>query len=611
MFRALLILMGMYPCLLFGQEYLNDTTFFGADYAYIQTGLETDSGYYVSGMVLDAANYPRAELLLGFMHRNGEAEVVLRNYDTLNSQRVAFWENSMFLNDRGNFVTCYTNCDTQTCYPRLKEISPTGQLVTDIRYNALIESISGTTLDYGTVIQKKSDSSYVIISNVEDGTISSAFDNGVMYFHLDKNFNALDTQFFVSPNNSRSYAPMDILELTNGSVVLMISRLRILGGAVINNEIDVLFITLDANGATLDTRYYSDGPVTSLPFALHRCTEGGYLFAYSKGIWDDITNGWKYENYLCRVDDTFNLLWKQRMIPHTVGLEGDFSNRAIKSTPDGYYITAGGNYIRDSNNVYQRTLQLCKFDSNGIFLWKRHHYKIETTQDTTYGVPVADLRDLLVKSDGGYAMIATMKDYPQLNLGNNGVYAYIVETNCLGFRGTPLAAASHTLESNYGVTFFNTSMQAGSYTWIFGDGTSLDTDEYTDTIAHTYPGDGPYTVRLIARGCEQEHDTLTFDVFPALMEDSSVVVDAPGGFLIYPNPAGSTEALHIYINPVGTEGEMLTLEFTALNGSVAARYSLPAEGGDFVLPHQLAQGEYMARILFHDSQLHRTRFVVL
>src|SRR5690606_28467690 len=103
-------------------------------------------------------------------------------------------------------------------------------------------------------------------------------------------------------------------------------------------------------------------------------------------------------------------------------------------------------------------------------------------------------------------------------------------------------------EDHYGIHFYNTSMQAGSYTWHFGDGTVLETDEYTDTVAHTYPGFGSYEGMLIAHGCNGDNDTLHFVVEPKLHADPSIVTNGNGYFTVFPNPGIAGNELFVYLN---------------------------------------------------------------
>src|SRR3989338_8245081 len=211
----------LHPFGMCAQSLLNDTTFFGAEYTHFHTGIEVDSGYYVVGMALHGETYPMAEYLLGFIHKNGSKTLLLDEYDTLNSQRVAFAEGNLFFNDKGNFVSCFANCDSETCYPRLKEVSPSGQVITDVSFKSYIQSLPGFTYDRGTILQKKSDSSYMYFNNVIDSMASSANHDGVLCYHLDKNFDSLGTNFIMSPNDSRSYLPMNAIELEGGHVLLM------------------------------------------------------------------------------------------------------------------------------------------------------------------------------------------------------------------------------------------------------------------------------------------------------------------------------------------------------------------------------------------------------
>ncbi len=78
--------------------------------------------------------------------------------------------------------------------------------------------------------------------------------------------------------------------------------------------------------------------------------------------------------------------------------------------------------------------------------------------------------------------------------------------------GAPLPMASFTFEvdpSDYKkISFTNTSVDATSYSWEFGDGNSSSNTSPT----HTYAADGTYTVRLTATNSSNDQNAVSVDV---------------------------------------------------------------------------------------------------
>jgi len=103
----------------------------------------------------------------------------------------------------------------------------------------------------------------------------------------------------------------------------------------------------------------------------------------------------------------------------------------------------------------------------------------------------------------------------------------------IDFNTTPTAAGSFTTNGNV-VTFSNTSSDATSYSWDFGDFTNSSAPAPT----HAYAANGAYTVTLTAinGGCT---DTETFEVIIAVsLEELGTVTDVK----LYPNPT-TTDAV--------------------------------------------------------------------
>lgn len=108
----------------------------------------------------------------------------------------------------------------------------------------------------------------------------------------------------------------------------------------------------------------------------------------------------------------------------------------------------------------------------------------------------------------------------------------------------PVAPNFTTSANGLTVTFTNTSLNATSYSWDFGDG-NTSTDENPE---HTYAADGSYEVTLTAFASGQEESiTKTVNVvsvpivFPITFEDGDIVFGGFGGtvFSVIDNPDAS------------------------------------------------------------------------
>ncbi len=604
------------------QVYLNDTSLYNSLWCSYKSVYEVDTGYFVMGNIVRAGNGNTTSLILGFHNNNGSKELILDNYQPLHDQRVFGSIHKLFRNNRGNFVYLYANCETSVgCYPRLKEISTDGVIIRDRTLQPLLDSANLSILDFNNIIQKK-DSNYFLVINVVDTARLNApvaDGNGLFFIQLDSSFNLLDSARFFSTGSfiNRGYGGAHIIE--SDKTILMIPE--VLQSATDSlEEGKVLFMKLDSQGSILDTIYYTDGQKIGA-YGLTKTADSGYLFTYLKGEFSTTINGWEYYRYLCKVDSNFSLVWK-KLTDENVGYGSFFLDKEIKPTLDGNYVTAGGTY-EDTSIYNQRFARILKFNENGDFLWKRRHFKVA---DSSVLFPIEiEINDIITTQDSGYCMVGRVNDIVAASVGNIRYYAYIVKTNCLGFLGNAVASASYSSE-NLDATFFNTSMQAGSYYWDFGDGTSLTTDEYADTVLHTFPSPSPspssasgggaedYDVMLIAYGCYdslgvRDADTLLFTV--TITEDgSSVVVTNNGYFVLFPNPSSSGGELSIYLNALDPNNGEVSLSFYSMDGKLVKKALLSTDEGTYVLDNNLARGMYEVALVQGGKVLQSEKLII-
>lgn len=134
------------------------------------------------------------------------------------------------------------------------------------------------------------------------------------------------------------------------------------------------------------------------------------------------------------------------------------------------------------------------------------------------------------------------------------------------------------------VQFTNTSVDADTYLWDFGDG-------YTTTDPsplHLYAQAGTYTVQLTATNIYGSNSTSAI----VTVTDCSIGINAAmaQALRLYPNPA----SLRLYIDyPSELQGG--TVEISLLNGQTVYTQSLPINRTTFDLPvDALARGTYIA-----------------
>lgn len=592
-----------------GQKYLNDTTLFSGTSCIYTSVIEVDSGYFAMASITRLENNNTSQLALVFVDTNGTQNLILDDFDLLNQQRIFGGYNRLFLNERGNFTYFYNNCDTQDCFPRLKEITPQGETINDVSFLSTIQSYNYSLLDGNNIIQKK-DSTYVLAINVFSNTV-----NGLLYLHLDKDYNLLDSIPVFSSNVNLQYGSAKMTELDDGSIVFMINET--IQTVNPSEEGRVVFITFDSNNQFVNLKRFVDGQKIISPFDLTKTEDNGYLFTYAKGEWDG--NSWLYKDQLCKVDENFDFDWKMEIDTFKNIATTDRMEQGIAATLDGNYVAGGGSFDLTVNIPFdQPTAQLTKFTTDGELLWQRQMYKVEDTA-VVFGGPGIEIKDVIATKDSGYCMVGKVRDTPALIAGFSGVYGYIVKTNCLGFLSDAEASYDYKRENDFIVEFFNTSRQARSYQWIFGDGTNLWSEESVDTVSHVYDdfgpsagsGTNPYEVMLIAYGCNGDADTSRFTIQPSLHADPTIITDGNGYFTLFPNPVLSGGSLYVYLNDLDpTNGEVKLLFYTE-GGRLAKEVQLNYSEGSYQIENSLARGVYEVVLVQGGEALQSERLIIL
>lgn len=163
----------------------------------------------------------------------------------------------------------------------------------------------------------------------------------------------------------------------------------------------------------------------------------------------------------------------------------------------------------------------------------------------------------------------------------------------------PSAVFSYSTAAGNEVTFTNTSVNAASYTWYFGDGDTAT----TASPAHTYTVPGVYTVILVAHRCN-DHDTFSMDIstWPA---HTSTLQSGKSGMVISPNPAGNSISVQL---PVAGQAAYGATIFN-LQGVTVYRAALAGMKDYRIDISSLAPGFYILSLRSNDGSLWRGLFM--
>lgn len=272
---------------------------------------------------------------------------------------------------------------------------------------------------------------------------------------------------------------------------------------------------------------------------------------------------------------------------------------------DTTFIGLANDIYRHENLRENEVVHLFKANFDGDLHWERKYYAMH---DEEYG-SFNEAFNFKILDDGFLICGRAIAGFPQINRG------FLVYANCLGFLGPPQAALTHEYLENYQLNFTNNSTEAGSFTWLFDDGSIYHTTEHDGDIQHTFENpEIEHALLLVAHGCNGEADTLryTIPVHPDFIPEEpnpEIIIPENGYFAIYPNPSAVGNPIYAVINEQ-PNAQTLALEFHDASGKLAARYNLSTEGGIVFLHNDFAQGIYHVSLLVDGKVKARKKFVV-
>lgn len=143
----------------------------------------------------------------------------------------------------------------------------------------------------------------------------------------------------------------------------------------------------------------------------------------------------------------------------------------------------------------------------------------------------------------------------------------------------PEAGFTSSADASLIVSFSNTSTNANTYAWDFGDGTTSTEENPT----HTYPGPGDYLVTLFAYGCDT---TAIYSTMIHVSVETNQIIDATESIYVYPNPVQD------YIN-INSKQPILSISIFDLTGN---RIDMGAIQQNAIDVHTLPSGMYLLYI---------------
>ena len=574
----------------------------------------TDSCYYYT--CTSGKAYQREFFNFGKIRLDGSEEMLLLDQDLSSLQRVMFSQVDMDTNFRGNFVTNFVNSSSLGSVPRIKEIDRNGNLVNDFVFNDLWQIDSLKFLTANRQILDNTDSSTYIVFLANDYTTddNSGYTNGIQgcilfKFKYDGTF-VFTKRYNYLPigTNKPTWTPINFLKYTPTSFLLVIKEQKIFAPSSYEmNWAKIHFIEIDKNGNELNHQIFQDGQYCPGSYGCTVLDDGGVLISYYETILDGLPPNNDYfrpRPVIARLDNNFDLIWK-RNIREFYGSEYSYyTNMHDLNIVQDSLLVGAFEYVDELifNSAYLTTMRLSQYNLNGVNKWNRDYtyFPTDNFNDPEYGI-----YDLELTPDGGYIMCGEIYHFDSLSAGSPGQFGYVLKTNCLGFLGDPIAEFSYST-NNGEVGFVNEGIHAGSYQWIFGDGDTLNTTEYVDTVEHIYSQNGNYSVQLIGYGCNGMNDTISKTITVSGISNGYV---GDGTLLtIYPNPISSGESLAFFVGEITDEN--VIVEITSTSGQIVFKGKIQAANTTYIIPLNVASGAYFVSLRNESDRLEVEKLIV-
>ncbi|MGM0478718.1 MAG: PKD domain-containing protein [Bacteroidota bacterium] len=557
-----------------------------------------------------------AGLRFGQVNDSGELFDLTRYDIPDHQQRAYFSDVDIDTNFRGNLVNVYSSRDNNFNERgfRLIEYSLQGEIVFDSLYTFLWEQDSIGIFDHSKLVHLN-DSSYLI--NLNYNVLSESSTNaglsGTIILKINASGEILwEKRYYDSSNNERSqWMGIDLKYNSADDLFLhVIEFKRYAPSSYEKNWAKHRFIKLNKNGTILSQKIFQEGQYC---FALtgnsYFDNDTIYLQYFDSKIFGESDNNdyFLVRPILAKIDPDMNIVWKKELQERWNYVTYFRSIQRIRKVSNTSFVAARGHSFlahgssEDNSAVGGVNVRFYNFTSKGNFNWIRdyHYYPIDTIPNQN---AVYEINDIELMSDGGFVLGGQVLNRKFTSQNKPGQFAYLLRTNCLGFLSPPEAQFSY--ESNKNEVFFtNNSINAGSYTWAFGDGDTLRTGEKVDSVAHTYTYEGQYDVTLIAHGCNGAADTVTLQVD---VEEGAYGNIGDNFFSIYPNPVSSGGLITVETGNI----ENAALQFYTAQGQRAKTVPLPKAATIYFIEHRFAAGTYTLQLVQEGEIVQRKKLVV-
>ncbi|MEN9998712.1 MAG: hypothetical protein RI922_1702 [Bacteroidota bacterium] len=558
----------------------------------------TDSCYYF-GATTGYGN--SCDIVFGKLDLDGTLDYFQRNYSTNEYNQAYGGRTQLDTNFRGNFMFGYTNWTSIGRYPQITEVDIDGNIVNDkILFEFYNDSLD--FFDLGKLIVSNEDSTYLAAFTYSDRTTDSdpsiGFDGetGVIVMKINQYGDTVWTHRFhnLQTNYPKpQYGVNEFIKSGNYYLLSLTEQSIFFDEVVGSSWSKVHFFVMDEIGNIIEHNIFQDNINTYGGFGTLILGDGSIIHGYNVSeVFGTNNQIYKYKPILSKLNSNYQQIWRDTLRESWTNLSSYSTPLEMRQINDSIF---SGSYMYFHDTIYEQgnpltsryyqTVRIFSRHINGSTLWNRDYVYWSFTD--SINEPYYDLWDFEVTNDGGFITSGTVKNYDYLNAGNAGIFGYVLKTNCLGFLDDPISEFSYSNNSG-NVEFINQSVQAGSYKWIFGDGDTLETSEYIDSVTHVYSEFGTYSVILIAYGCGGQNDTISklidVNVFSeGYVGDGTLVTIAP-------NPVFSGESISIYFGDLkdgnyklevcDTQGKVINSELI-MAGFTTHIFSLPVSAGTY------------------------------
>ncbi|MDX1651614.1 MAG: T9SS type A sorting domain-containing protein [Brumimicrobium sp.] len=552
----------------------------------------------------------RMDFRFGSVNEDGDYENIIQYNDSGHLQRSMFSNVDTDTNFRGNLVNCYRSTSALGNVFRLIEYDLDGQIYLDSVYSDFWTVDSIQFFDYSKLLHLN-DSSYLLNLNYLNYTQSSPeYDiTGTMILKI--NYMGEIQNILKIVNTSHPDRPSslgrNLIKKSQDTCIVHYLEQSIYSSSNADLSWAIQkFLTIDTEGNILDVEQFQDGQHCYSLYGSYFDHDTTYLQYYDSKLFGNPPNNdyFKYMPVLSRIDENMDTVWRIQLSNFWYTAASEFSSiLKIRKINDTTFISAYQHTEEIEYNLhYKNTVRILNFSSTGHINWQRdfYYYDIDLFNDPEY-----QINDLEIMPDGGLIMGGQVFNYDFFNDNEPSQFAYLLRTNCLGYLSPPEAALSYESDGNE-VLFINNSMNAGSYTYYFGNGDSLSTDEYSDSIVYAYENAGDYEVTLITHGCNNEEtDTIKFNL--TISQEEETYGDIGDNFFnLYPNPVQQGNLITIETGNV----ENSELLFYDAQGKLVKRVPLPKAKSIYFIEHNFASSTYAVQLFRNEEVLQLRKLVV-